>query len=117
MKNFPEKYQEECEALAKFLYQLIAPPEPFRVTVYAMDENQFGFRIHEISIHTGVAGSSFMRNDASVHALALILATEDFVRSYRVKAFRPAGWQSDLDAHADAKWKLEKVVKALERKA
>jgi hypothetical protein len=80
------------------------------VSIHTFKDKQGGIRVAEISVwQNGKNGSgggySWMRCDAT-SAGAIILAVEDFILTYDVKAYRPKGWESDIDEHADAEYKL-----------
>ena len=84
------------------------------VSIHTFKDKQGGIRVAEISVwQNGKNGSgggySWMRCDAT-NAGAIILAVEDFILTYGVKPYRPKGWESDIDEHEDAKFKLETLI-------
>jgi hypothetical protein len=104
------------EALVVKLIELFGPIlDGWTVKVYDSLDDGDGYRIHEIDLCCPTAGESWQRSNACAYTLALILSSEDFVRSFHAKAFRPKGWESDLDEHADDAWKLEQVVKEMRK--
>jgi hypothetical protein len=112
--DYPEVYAKAVTSLEEFLYAAFDLQPPFCVSVYAFDCPEVGgFRIVEIAIHGATSGASFMRVNADCGCLALILAAEDYVRMFNVKAYRPDGWDTDIDDFADAKFKLTKIVEGL----
>ena len=107
---YPNGYEEEVEALEKYLDRLFKPKEGFRTHVYAFIDDYGGFRVSEVDISCPTSGSSFMRSTFSTFAMALILGCEDFVRTFHIRPYRPSGWESFLDEHLDAKEKLRHVI-------
>ena len=71
-----------------------------------------GLRVSEISytqeVGNGVYGESAMR--CMPESAALILACEQFLLTYGIPAYRPEGWESDIDEHADAVFMLEQML-------
>jgi hypothetical protein len=108
-----EKYTPAVKALQKFLMKhetrLVAGT---KCTVYCWGSAKQGIRIAEISyfvkMKSGGIGSSFMRSQPECGNV--ILAAEDFLLTFFDKPYRPKGWDSDIDEHGDAKWKLEFVL-------
>jgi hypothetical protein len=107
----PKDYETACLALEEYLTQVSETKAPWRVEVYAFTDKH-GFRIAEIDWLTDTAGSSYMRSTVGVFCAAVILAAEDFVLTYGIPPTRPGGWETDLDQHEDARYKLQQMYLA-----
>lgn len=107
----PKKFRKACAALEACLNELFKITDDWKTHVYAWLSGGDGFRIAEISFTNGSSGNSFQRNLGGAVVGGLILACEQFVLTYRIKAYRPEGWESDLDEHGDAKEMLATIVK------
>jgi hypothetical protein len=111
-----EKYTPAVKALQKFILEQEKDCDPkLQCRVYCWGSEKDGIRVAEISYwlpkgKNGCgAGSSFMRSTPECGNV--ILAAEDFLLTFFDKPYRPEGWESDIDEHADAKWKLEQALK------
>jgi hypothetical protein len=110
-----QKINRRVKALTAFIKALVDPIAS--VSVHTFRDVFGGFRVGEISVTvhenkgTGAMGGySWMRSDVE-GGLAVCAAAEDFIITAGFKAWRPGGWDSDLDEHADAKWRLEELIK------
>lgn len=108
-----QKINRRVAALTAFIKKLVDPVA--KVSVHTYRDVFGGFRIGEISVivheNTGtgtMGGYSWMRSDPD--CIAILAAAEDVVLTAGIKAWRPGGWESDIDEHADAKWKLEQLI-------
>jgi len=101
-------------ALKKFIREVLKLKSNQKVSVYIWKGQSDGVRVAEISLTTEMGGGrmsgcSWMRSDPE--AGAIILAAEDFILTYGQKPYRPEGWESDIDEHEDARWKLKELIK------
>lgn len=75
------------------------------------------WRIYELSfttvIGTGMAG--YAMQVCIPEAMGIIKAAEMYLEEFHTKAYRPPGWETDIDEKADARWRLEKLWKAGEK--
>lgn len=99
------RYESAVKSLRKFLLSQ-EEDKDMDVTVYCFDGP--GIRIAEISYTRGNSGSSVMRCEPECGRV--LLAAEDFLLTFFDKPYRPEGWESDIDEHGDAQWKLEQVL-------
>lgn len=105
------RFAKAHAALKKFLLSKEPERKGLSVAVYCGGRGH-GIRIAEISyfVRTGshIAGSSIMRCEPE--SGNLLMAAEDFLLTYGIKPYRPKGWNSDIDLHAESIWKLEQVL-------
>lgn len=110
-ERWPKNFQTQCEALEAFLDNEFKLESPWKVHVEAFEDDLAGgFRILEIAISSPNAGCSYMREDGSVHSMALILACEDFVRHFDPESHPPEGVNEDLSDFGYAKGILKKII-------
>lgn len=101
-------------ALVTFLNDRWKIPEDSTAYVYSSNDPGDGYRVHELGTvkRDGSGGATSFRNQEDPETGALILACEDFVRTFGIKPYRPEGWESDMDEHGDVVWRLEKLAVA-----
>jgi hypothetical protein len=115
-----KRYTPAVVALQKFLLEREKDRVPgLECSVECWQCMEGGIRISEVGFHLSDGngccwGGVWMRCDPE--SAAVILAAEDFLLTFFDKPYRPKGWESDIDEHADAKWKLESVLKMLDKK-
>jgi hypothetical protein len=107
------RYTAAIEALQQKLEELYdCAKTDTHCQVYAWYAPNEGIRIAEISFsrktESGVAGCSSMRS--MPESASFILASEEYLRTYGKQPYRPPGWDSDIDDHADAVWLLQEVI-------
>lgn len=111
LSNGLSKWKKAHTALKKKLKEL-EPNKRAKISVYCFGDGD-DIRIAEISTtsktRTGSIGASWLR--AEPNNGSVILAAEDFILTYDIKPYRPRGWESDIDEHVDAVWKLEQALK------
>ncbi len=93
------------KSLEGFIKEQLKDDHPDKVKVYHYKDQ--GFRIAEISSTRGSGGCSWMRSECP----ALILAAEQFVLTFGEKPYKPKGWESFIDNHADAKDQIIEHIK------
>lgn len=113
-----EKLARRIKTLEAFILALLPGME--RVDVQSFRDVFGGWRIAEISATYGGAagggGCAWMRADGG----DVIFAAEEFVLTAGIKKWRPAGWQSEIDDHGDARSRLRDLIvppKKIRRKA
>lgn len=109
-QRFPKKHTEAGLALEVYLDRLFQCTDGWAVQVYAWLDTKAGFRISEISMTNGTAGSSWQRNVCGIIADGFILACEQFVITYDIPPERPEGWTTDIDLHLEAKELIKSVI-------
>lgn len=106
--------KKAVEAARTFIKELVK--DDGDVSIHTFKDAQGGLRVSEVSVvkqrgDHGSSGYSWMRCDAGSGAGEIILAVEDVILTYDIKPYRPQGWESDIDEHADARYKLECAIK------
>jgi hypothetical protein len=107
----PTRIEVAVEATRTFIKNIVK--DEGDVEIHTFKDKQGGIRVAEISVwrgngNGGGGGYSWMRSQGD--ASDIILAVEDCILTYDIKAYRPKGWESDMDEHADAEWRLKEAI-------
>lgn len=107
----PTRVEVAIEAARTFIKNIVK--DEGDVEIHTFKDKQGGIRVAEVSVwktrgNGNSGGYSWMRSE--VEAGSIILAVEEFVLTYDIKAYRPKGWESDMDEHADAEWRLKEAI-------
>jgi hypothetical protein len=120
-KTPAERFGPAHRALVALLTELWAARAPDWEAYVYVNFSPAGLYIAELGVAISTtekcAGCACMRSEPDAGNLALFTACTDYMLNYGVPAFRPSGWESDLDEAADAEWKLRELVAALQTKA
>jgi hypothetical protein len=109
--KYPPRYEKQIKALESILADGLQVTKNDRVSVYAFDCPWIGgFRIAEIAIHDSRSGQSWQRGETGIGDV-LILAGEDFVRTYFDPTRKTA--DDDPDKLGDVKKRIAAAVAAI----
>ncbi len=111
LSDLPVKLKKYEPAVAALRSLLLAHENDRDLTchIYCFGSPSEGIRIAEISFTRRTGRARRWRSEPA--AGNIILAAEDFLLTWFIKPVRPKGWDSDIDEHGDAIWKLENVLK------
>lgn len=99
--------KEAVGAAEQFVQKIVKEP---CVKIYTFKDKQGGVRVAEVSVTDALqrSGSSWMRSEAE--SGGIILAVEEFLLTFGVRPYVPKGWETALDVHADAQFRLKTVL-------
>jgi hypothetical protein len=108
----PQKWQPAIITLKSLLVKTLYPDVPVTCRIYGdLIAGHDLFRLCEIDFASPDTGAGCSLMSCEPLCLGILRACEEWLETFFTQPYRPDGWDSDVDEHADAEWRLIELLK------